>query len=186
MRAATNPIEKAYLWCDLCHPGKIHSMDGERSEVHVKDNLGLCLDQRRKQEDCVLPHPLAGVVIEEWARTVVVTFPPMSMCWENHNAIAFWHDIGVWHTGDTNQTWKQSYLNLKNEHMENNTALQGLRFMTPPWPCLQNNWDKFLPTILSFKSSNHWEICGNPQNHRISEWEGTWNVTFLIVTWLIR
>lgn len=110
-------LRKHYLWCDLCH---IRSMDGERSEVHVKDNLGLCLDQRRKQEDCVLPHPLAGVVIEERARTVVVTFPPMSMCWENHNAIAFWHGIGVWHTGDTNQTWKESYLSLKNEHMENN------------------------------------------------------------------
>jgi len=45
---------------------------------------------------------------------------PLSMCWEKQDATAFWHGIGVWHQGDANQAWKQSYLSLENEHMEIN------------------------------------------------------------------
>lgn len=63
MRVAADPIEKASSLMRSVLSWKIHSMDGERSEVCVRDNSGLCLGQRRKQEDCEVPS--AGLVIEE-------------------------------------------------------------------------------------------------------------------------
>lgn len=63
MRVAADPIEKTVSLMQSVLSWKIRSMDAERSEVYVRDNSGLCLGQRRKQEDGEVPS--AGLVIEE-------------------------------------------------------------------------------------------------------------------------
>lgn len=105
----------------------------------------------------------------------------MSMCWEKHTATALWRGIDVWHTGDANQM--EVVISKPKEWKPGEWCswfYKAWDSQCPRWLFQQNNWDRFLLTILSFKSRNDWEIRGNSHNYSISEWEETWNACFFL------